>query len=132
MLTKSITYSDYNGVEHTKDFYFNLNAAELNRLNFTTPGGLEQYVKNITENNDVVAAADLFDKLITMSVGEKSEDGLRFIKSKEITDAFVQSEAYSVFFMEVLSNRETSENFVNHIIPDKLRQQIEQQKLVNK
>ena len=29
MLKKTITYTDYNGVERTEDFYFNLTRAEL-------------------------------------------------------------------------------------------------------
>ena len=37
MLTKTITYTDYNGAERTEKFYFNLTQTELLDLELDTP-----------------------------------------------------------------------------------------------
>ena len=39
MLKKTITYTDYNGVERKEDFYFNLTKAELMEMEMSTKGG---------------------------------------------------------------------------------------------
>ena len=51
------------------------------------------------------------------SYGEKSADGKRFIKTPEIAEAFSQTEAYSVLFMELATNADSAAAFVNGIIP---------------
>lgn len=47
MLKKTITYTDYNGVERTEDFYFNLTKSELLVLEMGTTGGLTEMVEKI-------------------------------------------------------------------------------------
>ena len=47
MLKKTITYTDYNGMERTEDFYFNLSKAELMEMEMSTTGGMEAYVEKI-------------------------------------------------------------------------------------
>mgnify|MGYP007065598478 CR=1 FL=1 len=42
MLKKTVTYTDYNGVERTEDFYFNLTRSELIEMHLTTEGGMEE------------------------------------------------------------------------------------------
>lgn len=42
MLKKTITYTDYNGNERKEDFYFNLNKAEIMRMEMSTRGGLAE------------------------------------------------------------------------------------------
>ena len=42
MLKKTITYNDYNGVERTEDFYFNLSKAEILEMEMGTSGGLAE------------------------------------------------------------------------------------------
>ena len=60
---------------------------------------------------------DLFKDLILRSYGEKSADGRRFIKSKELSTAFSQTEAYSELFMELVTDAEKAAEFVNGITP---------------
>ena len=47
MLKKTITYTDYNGVERTEDFYFNLTRAELMEMHLTTDGGMDDKINGI-------------------------------------------------------------------------------------
>jgi hypothetical protein len=88
MLKKTITYTDYNGVERTEDFYFNLNKAEILEMELSTEGGLQQMIEKIIAAQDMPALSKYFKDIILMSYGEKSPDGKRFIKNQEIRDAF--------------------------------------------
>lgn len=117
MLTKSITYTDYDGVERTENFMFNLTKAEIAELNLTTEGGLEATIKKIVESRDVPEITKWFKRIIMMAYGEKSADGRRFVKKPELTEEFLQTEAYSELFVELLTNENAAAAFVNGIIP---------------
>lgn len=117
MLKKTITYQDYNGNEITEDFYFNLSKAEVTEMELSRTGGLSNYIERIVAAKDVPAIINEFKYLILKSYGVKSEDGKRFIKSEELSQAFAQTEAYTELFVELVSDAEAAANFVNGIIP---------------
>lgn len=118
MLKKTITYTDYNNVERTEDFYFNLTKAELMEMEMGAVGGLSGMIEKIISAKDVPAIIKVFKELVLKAYGEKSADGKRFIKSKEISDAFSQTEAYSQLFMELATDADAASNFVNGIAPN--------------
>ena len=118
MLKKTITYTDYNGVERTEDFYFNLSKAELAEMELSVDGGMSKMIENISKTNDVPSVVKFFKEIILKSYGEKSEDGKRFKKSEELSESFFQTEAYSEMFMEFFTDTESAISFINNIIPD--------------
>ena len=118
MLTKTINYTDYDGVERSEVFYFNLTKAELAELNLTTEGGLQAILQKIIDSKNVPELTKWFKKIVLMSYGEKSADGKRFVKSEELTEAFTQTEAYSELFMELISDAEAASKFVNGLLPN--------------
>lgn len=117
MLKKAITYTDYNCVERTEDFYFNLSKAEVMEMELGTVGGLAEMLKKIVDSQDVPALIKNFKEIILKAYGEKSPDGKRFIKSEELSTAFSQTEAYSTLFMELATDHEAASVFINGIIP---------------
>lgn len=120
MYKKTITYTDYNGVERTENFYFNLTKAELLEMEMTASGGFAEMVTNIVKAKDAPTLIKLFKELILKSYGEKSQDGKRFMKSEEISNAFAQTEAYSQLFMELATDDKAGADFVNGIVPKNL------------
>ena len=124
MLKKTITYTDYNGAERKEDFYFNLSKAEVMEMELSTTGGLAEMIKRIVAAQDQPAIIKVFKDLILKAYGEKSPDGKRFIKSPELSDAFAQTEAYSILFMELATNDEAAAKFINGIVPADMAQQI--------
>ena len=124
MLKKAITYHDYNGVEYTQDFYFNLSKAEIMEMEMGTTGGLAEMITKIVAAQDAPAIIKIFKDLILKSYGEKSADGKRFIKSDEISTAFTQTEAYSELFMELATDAEAAAAFVNGIIPADMAKEV--------
>ena len=117
MLKKTITYTDYNGVERTEDFYFNLNQAEMIEMETGVSGGYTEWVERVIEAKDGPTITRLFKDFISKSYGIKSADGVRFEKSKEISDAFMQTEAYNVLFLELVTDAKVAADFVNAIVP---------------
>ena len=117
MLKKTIKYTDYNGVERTEDFWFNLSKAEIMEMELSTTGGLAELIQKIVKEQDAPAIIKILKDLILKAYGEKSPDGKRFIKSDEIAVAFSQTEAYSNLFMELATDADVAAKFVNGIIP---------------
>lgn len=120
MVKKTINYVDYNGTDRTEDFYFNLSKAEIAEMELSTTGGLSEKIKRIVESKDQAEIVKEFKTIIAKSYGIKSEDGKRFIKSKEITEEFMQTEAYSELFMELATNVDAASSFIQGIIPKNL------------
>ena len=117
MLKKAITYTDYNDVERTETFYFNLNKAEITEMEMSTTGGLTEMINRMVETQDAPAIIKTFKDLILKAYGEKAPDGKHFIKSEALSEAFSQTEAYSVLFMELATNAEAASKFIEGIIP---------------
>lgn len=118
MLKETIKYIDYDGVERTENFYFNLTKAECMEMELSANGGLEKSINSIIEAKDGAKMVDTFKNLILKSYGEKSPDGKHFYKSPEISAAFAATEAYSELFMKLASNPDEASRFVNGIIPN--------------
>ena len=120
MLKKTITFNDFNGVERTEDFYFNLSKAEVLEMEMSTTGGLAEMIKNIVSAQDIPAIIKIFKDLILQAHGIKSLDGRQFEKSQKIRDSFASTEAYSQLFMELATDADAAADFVNKIIPQNM------------
>ena len=81
MLKKTMTYKDFDDVERTEDFYFNLTKAELTELELSQDGGLVKVIEKIIAEQDSKKIVEMFKDLILKAVGEKSLDGKKFIKN---------------------------------------------------
>nr|DAW67400.1 MAG TPA: hypothetical protein [Caudoviricetes sp.] len=122
MLSKSIKYTDYNGVEREEKFLFNLSKAELMEMEMGTAGGLAESIRHIIETQDGGLIMKTFKDLILKAYGEKSADGKRFIKVNDagvpLSVAFSQTEAYSELFMELATDSMAAAKFVEGIVPN--------------
>lgn len=132
MRKETIKYEDYNGVEREDDFFFNLNKAEIMEMQLSTTGGLAEKIQAVVKAQDAKQIVAIFKELILKAYGKKSDDGKRFIKSKEISDEFAQTEAYSNLFMKLATDAEFAADFINGIVPqmDDSKKQLEE--VVNK
>lgn len=123
---KSINFVD--GTETERPYYFNLSKAELMEMELSTDGGLKSYIERIVETKKTPELVALFKKLILMAYGERSDDGMRFIKTRpdgsRLADEFAQTDAYSELFMELATNEQAAIEFINGIIPAQLQAQL--------
>ena len=129
MFTKTIKYTDYNGVEREEKFSFNLTKAEIMEMELGTVGGLAETINRIVAAQDAPELIKLFKDLILRAYGEKSADGKRFIKNDELKEAFSQTEAYSILFMELSQDADKASEFVNGINPADLSKELQKSSL---
>lgn len=118
MLKETMTYTDFNGIERTEDFYFNLTKTELTKMELTTAGGLAERIQKIVAAQDAPAIMEVFEDLILKAYGVKSPDGKRFEKSKELSAQFAQTAAYDQLFMKLATDADAAAKFVNGIVPE--------------
>ena len=134
MLKKNIKYTDYNGVEREEPHYFNLSKAEIMEMEMSTVGGFAEMIDKIIAAQDTPTLIKIFKDLILKAYGEKSADGKQFMKidvnGKPLSNKFVQSEAYSVLFMELATDAEAASQFVNGIMPAEFAKKAEQPALI--
>lgn len=123
MLKKTIKYVDFNGVEREEDFWFNLMESEITEMELSKQGGLTESIKRIVQTQDGPKIIEIFKEIILKAYGEKSEDGRRFIKSKELSEAFSQTNAYSNLFMELSMDDKAAAEFINGIVPPEISEQ---------
>ena len=128
MLKLTRTYTDYNGMERTEDFYFNFSKAELTEKHLSTEGGLDVLLKKIVDSQDHEEIVKTFKDIILKSYGKKSEDGKRFMKSEEISREFEECPAYSDLFMELSTDSDAASKFVNGIMPPDWEKEVEKAK----
>ena len=126
MLKKTITYTDYDGMERTEDFWFNLSKTELTKLDAELPGGVLDVLRKIIDKKDRKALVDFIETLILRSYGEKTLDGKRFVKTPDMAEEFMQTPAYDELFMSILSDTDSQTNFINGVIPQSMAKEIEQ------
>lgn len=128
MIKKTVTYTDYNGVERTENFYFNLTKAEITEMQLTAEGGLAESIQKVVDAKDVPTIIRVFKDLVLKAYGIKSDDGRRFMKTKpdgsRYADEFKETEAYSQIFMELATDDEAAAKFVNGIIPSDLAEKV--------
>lgn len=117
MLKQTITYQDYNEIERTEDFYFNLTKSEVTEMEMSTEGGLVEMINRIVAAKDGSAIMKLFKGIILKAYGQKSLDGKRFEKSETLSTQFSQTEAYDQLFMRLVTDPESAAAFVNGITP---------------
>ena len=128
MLKLTRTYTDYNGMERTEDFYFNFSKAELTEKHLSTEGGLDVLLRKIVDSQDHEEIVKTFKDIILKSYGKKSEDGKRFMKSEEISREFEECPAYSDLFMELSTDSDAASKFVNGIMPPDWEKEVEKAK----
>lgn len=124
MLKKTINYVDLNGVARREDFYFNLSKPEIIKMQGSVKGGYDVRLKGIAADLNGANIMEFFEDLIRRSYGEKSEDGRRFMKSDEISKAFMETPAYEVLFEELITNDKAAADFVNAIMPADVTQKV--------
>lgn len=118
MVKKTITYKDYDGESRTEDFYFNLNKAEIIRMNYSTEENFAKLMQKMIDEKNMHELYKLFEQVIQMSYGKKSAGGRNFVKSQEILEDFMSTEAYSELIMWLIKDADNASNFINGILPE--------------
>lgn len=117
MLKKTMTYVDFDENSRTEDFYFNLTRAECIKMQLSINGGLDKFLEKIINEQDQTKIYDYMEEFVQKSYGEKSNDGKHFIKSDEILQRFISTQAYSDLILELATNAKAAADFINGVLP---------------
>lgn len=109
-------YTDFNGVEKEKDFYFHLSKADILKMELSEEGGMDKRLDRLVKTKDIKEAIKVFEGLLLMSYGIKTDDG-RFVRSEEARQEFISSAAYSEIYFDLATNPDEAQKFVNGVIP---------------
>ena len=122
MIKQTITYHDLEGQQVTEDFYFHMNKAEVAKLFiYNNADDPEAWLNEITTSKDGKVIVDTFESIVRMAYGVKDENGKRFKKGEEVWLDFYESDAYSEFFVKLVTDATFAAEFVNGIMPASLR-----------
>ena len=127
MYKYTATYTDYDGVERTEDFLFNLSEAEIVEMEYGVTGGMQRMLEQIVAAKDTKRIMDVFKDLIKRAYGVKSPDGRRFEKDEKLSKEFTETPVYSDMFMKFARDADAAAEFVNKIIPQSVSAEVAKQ-----
>ena len=127
MYKYTATYTDYDGVERTEDFLFNLSDAEIVEMEYGVTGGMQRMLEQIVAAKDTKRIMDVFKDLIKRAYGVKSPDGRRFEKDEKLSKEFTETPVYSDMFMKFARDADAAAEFVNKIIPQSVAAEVAKQ-----
>lgn len=115
MVSKTIKYVDYNGVEKTGTYWFNMSRADLFRLELEGDEGWTDRVKRLIAEQNTREVVKIIEKFIRDSYGVKTADG-GFDKDPKHLEKFMQTDAYSELIGEFVEHPDEFGEFINGIV----------------
>lgn len=111
-----------------EEFYFHLGKADLIEWELSEPGGFSAYLERAIEANrkgDARPLGKVIKELITRSIGERGLDNREFDKKDgAVAKRFMQTDAYSVLYMEFGTNADAAGDFLTALAPKDMRDEV--------
>lgn len=124
MLKETITYRNLDDEEVTEVHYFHITAAEIIELNAQYGDeGPQAVLERLTQARKYDEVLKLIKQIVFMTYGRR--EGQRFVKNQEITNEFIESGAFSAFFMKLFQDPEYTAKFVAGVLPRDLSRQLD-------
>ena len=121
MITKAVTYTNFDGEKRTKNLYFHLSKIELARIDNQYDGGVKGFLTKMIETNNNRELFKFFEDFVLLCYGEKSSDGEEFLKNDLIREKFQCHPAYDVFMCQIIQGGDKAmADFINAVIPKDL------------
>lgn len=123
MIKQTIKYIDFDDEIKEETLYFNLTAAEVADIEVELGDDLKNFIDKIVqeengkpvvkkENNSKVL--NLFKMIISKAYGERTAEG-RFVKTDDIRNSFLATEAYSQLFLRLIYDPEECKKFISEL-----------------
>jgi hypothetical protein len=127
VLSKTVTYENLDGEMVTKEWHFNFTKAELAQMKLAKDEGLEVYLKRIVDAKDGSALVDTFSDILSKAVGRREGD--QFIKNDQIRAEFMNTNAFSEVFMEIMTNENAAVEFIKGCVPSDISKKVDLDKV---
>lgn len=119
MFKKTITYTGFDDVEHTQDFYFHISSPEVTSW-LQPDSDFMQRLERVQKSNKISAIMAFYKDLITQACGVRSEDGKRFIQTPEAKSELLDTPALDELLMELMLDPSGPVNFLKNLLPKKM------------
>lgn len=126
MIEWKIKYTTCFDEEVEDSFFFHLNKAEVFEW-LSAPGetSMDKRLSYIRRKKNTKEMINSIKDLIYRSYGEPSEDGKRFVKTDEVKAKFMETEAYSELFEQLVTDASAAARFMNGILPKNLAKDLD-------
>lgn len=115
MISKTIKYVDYNGVEKIGTYWFNMSRADLIDLEMQDDTSWFDRIKKLVSEQRVREAYKMIEQFIKDSYGVRTPEG-GFDKDPKHLKAFRDSDAYSELIWGFVEHPDQFADFVNGIV----------------
>lgn len=124
MIKETISYEDIDGNSKTMDAYFHLTMREMRQL---LKDGIGEKLDAVTSGKaSPDEMFDLIDILIKTSFGKRIESNgeARFVKDPELTEEFMNSDAYDSLLGKLMSDDKFATRFFSGLVPKALSERM--------
>lgn len=124
MIKETISYEDIDGNSKTMDAYFHLSMREMRQL---LKDGIQDKLDVVTSGKaSTDTMFDLIDILIKTSFGKRVESNgeAHFVKDPELTEAFMNSDAYDSLLGKMMSDDQFATRFFTGLVPKALTERM--------
>lgn len=124
MIKETISYEDIDGNSKTMDAYFHLTMREMRQL---LKDGIGEKLDAVTSGKaSPDEMFDLIDILIKTSFGKRIESNgeARFVKDPELTEEFMNSDAYDSLLGKLMSDDKFATRFFTGLVPKALTERM--------
>lgn len=124
MIKETISYEDIDGNSKTMDAYFHLTMREMRQL---LKDGIQEKLDAVTSGKaSTDDTFDLIDILIKTSFGKRIESNgeARFVKDPELTEEFMNSDAYDSLLGKLMSDEKFATRFFSGLVPKALSERM--------
>lgn len=136
MITKTITYEDFEGNSHTEVFHFALTKTDIIDFQMKFPEGLLGRIEMLQspEAQNGPVAYNLFKDIIAQAYGKQVfVDGVKkFDKDENTYREFLRHPAMGELIIEFLEDSSRADEFMNALAPRSLREQAAKLEAQNK
>lgn len=125
MIKKTLNYTDFDGTPVTEELFFNLTQFEATQLAIDLPEEITEKMQNMSakpsqeELLNVVQSlgskgiVEFLKLLVVKAYGVR--EGRGFSKDEKETREFANSMAYQTLMMELVSDPDQANEFINHV-----------------
>jgi hypothetical protein len=131
MIKQTVKFKNIDGVEVSKDLYFNLTTTEVSEQELLSDGQFLKDIEAVQGSDKMSIVYPLVQRMIGLAYGIRSEDG-DFYKSDVDWERFKTTLAYNklmedLLFEDPVNNGQRLADFINGMLPEKIAKQAREQ-----
>lgn len=124
MYTFECVYENYFGETVKEAARFQLSRPEIFGIEASKKGGFVAAAEKMKAEHDETEIFANFQNIIALAYGEISPDGRRFVKSPELSKAFLETPIYEQLFDKLISDSDFQMEFLSGIVPKDSKEEV--------